>query len=428
MREHRVLGHEKGEAPTGATAVLVGRQPYGARVQLRYAYRLSPTAGQRQALARAFGCARVVFNDAVAARRAAHEAGVPYPTDAALSKALTAAKRTPERAWLAEVSAVVLQQALADANTAYRNFFASLKGMRRGRRVGAPRFRSRKDRAQSIRFTRAARFRLTEARRLRLPGVGDVPVRWSRDLPGAPSSVTVTVDATGRYQASFVVDVPDAPLPPTVREVGIDLGLTHFAVLSDGRKIDNPRHARKAAAKLRRAQKELARRQRGSANREKSRRKVARCYARVADTRRDWLHKLSSTVVRENQLIAVEDLAVSGLARTKLARSVYDAGWSTFVGMLAYKAARHGRTFAEVDRWFPSTRACSACGVVGRAKPLHVREWTCRCGAAHDRDVNAARNILAAGRADSPTLVELDVRRNLVPQPAVKREPAGSTA
>lgn len=397
-------------------------------VQLRYSYRLNPTPAQCWALARAFGCARVVFNDAIAARRAAWETGAPFPTDAALSKILTTVKRTSERAWLAEVSAVVLQQALADANTAYRNFFASVKGARKGRKLGAPRFRSRKDRSQSIRFTKAARFRVTPAGRLRLPGIGDVPVRWSRDLPSKPSSVTVTVDAVGRYHASFVVEVPDQSLPVVQHETGIDLGLTHFAVLSDGRKVTAPRIARKAAAKLRIAQKELARRQRGSANREKSRHKVARCHARVADTRRDWLHKLSTTVVRENQLIAVEDLAISGLARTRLARSVHDAGWSTFLGMLAYKAQRAGRTFVRVDRWFPSTRLCSACGVVGVAKPLHVRNWTCGCGTTHDRDVNAALNILAAGRADRSTPVELVLAGTPVPQSAVKQEPAGSAA
>ena len=265
-------------------------------VQLRYAYRLNPTPGQRRALARAFGCARVVFNDAVAARRAAREAGEPYPSDAALSKALTAAKRTPERAWLAEVSAVVLQQALADANTAYRNFFASLHGHAEGPQAGRA--------AVPVEAGPGAVDPVHQARpgsgspptgRLRLPGIGDVPVRWSRELPGEPSSVTVTVDAAGRYHASFVVDVPDAPLPPVVREVGIDLGLTHFAVLSDGRKVDNPRIARKAAAKLRAGAEGTRPPAEGLARTgSKSRRKVARCHARVADTRRDWLHKLST--------------------------------------------------------------------------------------------------------------------------------------
>lgn len=395
-------------------------------VQLRYAYRLNPTPAQRWAFGRAFGCARVVFNDAIAARRAAHENGDPFPTDGTLSKALTAAKRTPERAWLGEVSAVVLQQALADACTAYRNFFASIKGTRKGRKLGAPRFRSRKDRCQSIRFTKAARFRVLPNGRLRLPLIGDVPVRWSRDLPSVPSSVTVTVDAAGRYHCSFVVEVPGAPLPPVDRQVGIDLGLTHFAVLSDGTKVDAPRIARKAQAKLRTAQKEYARRQKGSKNREKSRRKVARAHARVADTRRDWLHKLSTTVVQENQLIAVEDLAVSGLARTRLSRSVHDAGWSTFVGMLAYKAQRAGRTFVRIDRWFPSTRACSVCGAIGEKKPLHVRTWTCGCGTTHDRDVNAARNILAAGRAVKPVETTSDPGRP--GQLSAKQEPTGSAA
>ncbi len=323
---------------------------------------------------------------------------------------------------------MVLQQALADANTAYRNFFASVTGTRKGRKLGAPRFRSKRDRAQSIRFTKAARFRVLPNRRLRLPGIGEVSVRWSRDMPSEPSSVTVTVDAAGRYHASFVVDVPDAPLPPVEREVGVDLGLTHFAVLSDGRKVDNPRHGRRAAAKLRRAQKELARRQRGSANRRKSVRKVAKCHVRVGATRRDWLHKLSTTLIRENQAVYVEDLAVSGLARTRLARSVHDAGWSMFVGMLAYKARRYGRVFARVDRWFRSTRACSACGATCEAKPLNVREWTCPCGAVHDRDINAARNILAAGRADRPTPVKLVSVSGPPEQSAVKQEPAGSTA
>jgi putative transposase len=397
-------------------------------VQLRFTYRLNPTPGQRIALAKAFGCARVVFNDGLRAREDARAGGQRYVSDAELSRRLTAAKRTPQRGWLGEVSAVVLQQALADLNTAYRNFFDSVAGKRRGRPVAPPRFRSKKDARQSIRFTRNARFAVTPAGRLRLPKIGDVAVRWSRELPSQPSSVTVTVDAAGRYHASFVVEVPDQPLPATGAEVGIDLGLSTFAALSDGRKLDNPRFARRAQRKLARAQRALARKRKGSKNRAKARARVARCHAKVRDTRRDWLHQQSTRIIRDNQAVYVEDLAVAGLAKTRMARSVHDAGWSTFVGMLAYKAARHGRVFGKVDRWFPSTRRCSACGAVGEPKPLHVRVWTCPCGAVHDRDVNAAINILAAGRADRPTPVELMSDGAPVPRSAVKQEPTGSAA
>jgi putative transposase len=262
---------------------------------------------------------------------------------------------------------------------------------------------------------------------LRLPKIGDVAVRWSRELPSAPSSVTVTVDPAGRYHASFVVEVPDQPLPRSESEVGIDLGLTMFAALSNGRKVDNPRFARKAARKLRKAQRALSRKRRGSKNRAKARRTVAACHARVCDTRRDWLHKQSTAIIGENQAVYVEDLCVVGLARTRLARSVHDAGWATFVRMLEYKAARHGRSFARIDRWFPSTRTCSVCGRVGEANPLSVREWTCPCGAVHDRDVNAARNILAAGLSgEQTTPVELMSDPDLSRRSAAKQEPTGN--
>ncbi|MFD4292462.1 RNA-guided endonuclease InsQ/TnpB family protein [Rhodococcus sp. NPDC058505] len=190
-------------------------------MQLRYRYRLNPTSGQQAALARAFGCARVVFNDAIAAREHARRTGLSYPKDAELSKALTAVKKTPEREWLTEVSSVVLQQALADAFAAYRNFFASLSGKRKGTNLGAPRFRSRRDNWQSIRFTRNARFTVTTGGKLRLPKIGDVPVRWSRDLPAEPSSVTIVKDGAGRYFASFVVEMDAEPLPSIESEVGI---------------------------------------------------------------------------------------------------------------------------------------------------------------------------------------------------------------
>jgi len=308
-------------------------------------------SGQRQALAKAFGCARVVFNDALAARREAHAAGLPYVTDAELSARLTAAKATPERAWLGEVSAVVLQQSLADLNAAYRRFFAYLKALREWRvagrkgppprRTGLPRFRSRKDRRQAARFTANARFTALPGGKLRLPKIGDVPVRWSRPLPSAPSSVTVIRDAAGRYFASFVVEASDDPFPVTGAEVGIDLGLTHFAVLSDGRKIASPRFLRRAERKLRRLQQSLSRTVKGSANREKARVRVARAHARVADTRRDFHHQVSTAIIRDNQAVYVEDLCVAGLGRTWLAKSVHDAGWSEFPPRC--RMTRHGR-------------------------------------------------------------------------------------
>ena len=371
-------------------------------MQIRYNYRLYPSPGQRQALARAFGCARVVFNDGLRARQASDAAGLPYLTDAELSARLTAAKSTPERAWLGEVSSVVLQQALADLNAAHRNFFASLTGGRNGPKVAPPRFRSRKDRRQAIRFTANARFAVTAGGQLRLPKIGNVPVRWSRDLPSEPSSVTVIMDAAGRYFASFVVQAAEDPLPVAGTETGIDLGLTHFAVLSDGRKIANPRFLRRAERRLYKAQQALSRKTAGSSNRARTRIKVARVHARVADTRRDWLHKESTRIIRDSQAVYVEDLCVSGLGRTRLAKSVHDAGWSAFTRMLEYKARKHGRRFSRIGRFEPTSQTCSACGVKDGPKPLSVRAWTCAaCGTVHDRDVNAARNIAALGRREA---------------------------
>ncbi|MGX1672414.1 RNA-guided endonuclease InsQ/TnpB family protein [Streptomyces sp. NPDC055400] len=375
-------------------------------MQRRYSFRLYPDTNQRNALARAFGCARVVFNDAVRAREDARAAGETFPLAGELSKRLiTRAKRTVERAWLGEVSAVVLQQSLRDVEAAYRNFFASLKGERRGASVGAPRFKSRKDNRQSIRFTANARWNITDNGRLNLPKIGEVKVKWSRPLPTTPTSVTVIKDAAGRYYASFVIDTDPAAdatrMPDTDRMVGIDLGLTHFAVLSDGTKIDSPRFLRRAEEKLKRAQRDLSRKQKGSRNREKARLKVARAHAQVADARREFHHQLSTRLIRENQAIGVEDLAVKGLARTRLAKSVHDAGWAQFVHMLGYKAGRYGRTLVKISRFEPTSQVCSACGAKDGPKPLHVREWTCAaCGAVHDRDHNAAKNVkTAAGLA-----------------------------
>ncbi|WP_405915375.1 RNA-guided endonuclease InsQ/TnpB family protein [Streptomyces sp. NBC_00728] len=370
-------------------------------MQLRYNFRISPTPGQRTALARAFGCVRVVYNDALRIREDAREAGLPFVTSAELSKRLIASKKTGPRAWLGEVSSVVLQQSLRDLDTAYKNFFDGLKGERP--RMGAPRFKSRRDNRQTIRFTANAGWKITPGGRLRLPKIGDIPVKWSRSLPSTPFTVTVAKDAAGRYFASFVVETDPAAdldrMPATADEVGIDLGLTYFAVLCDGRKVSAPKFFRRAERKLRKAQRNLARKTKGSNNRRKAVVKVARAHAHAANARRDFHHKLSTMIVRENQAVYVEDLAVKGLARTRLAKSVHDAGWSAFVSMLEYKTARYGRVFARVDRFFPSSRLCSACGFKDGPKPLNVREWTCQgCGTVHDRDVNAAVNIRTEGR------------------------------
>ncbi|MCX5286150.1 RNA-guided endonuclease TnpB family protein [Streptomyces sp. NBC_00198] len=397
-------------------------------MQLRYSFRLYPDPGQQRALARAFGCARVVFNDAVRAREGARKAEQPFPTAGELSRRLiTEAKRTVERSWLGEVSAVVLQQSLRDVETAYRDYFASLKGDRKGPKIGPPRFKSRKDARQSIRFTANARWNITDNGRLSLPKVGAVKVKWSRTLPTTPSSVTVIKDAAGRYYASFVIDTDPAAdarrMPETDHTIGIDLGLTHFAVLSDGTKIDSPRFLRRAEKKLKKTQRELSRKQKGSKNRDRARLKVARAHATVADARREFHHQLSTRLISENQGIAVEDLSVAGLARTRLAKSVHDAGWASFISMLKYKAARYGRTLVTIDRFTPTSQTCSTCGVKDGPKPLHVREWTCSaCGTVHDRDINAAINVkTAAGLAVSAC--GAPVRPGAIP---AQREETGS--
>lgn len=375
---------------------------YGVFMRLRHRYRIYPTPAQADSLARAFGCCRVVFNDVIALRDAAFAEGRPWMTDAEVSRiAVTEAKRRPERAWLADTSAVALQQAVRDANRAYRHYFESRNGRRRGGPVGKPRVKSRRDRRQTARFTRNARFKITPNGRLRLPNIGDLAVAWSRDLPGEPSSVTVVRDAAGRYFASFVCEVAERPMPASGRAVGLDLGLDVFVADSNGAKVKAPRLLRAAGRRLERAHRALARKRPGSANREKARTAVAALHAAVADKRTDFLHKLSSRIISENQVVVVENLCVKGLARTRLAKSVHDAAWNRFTRMLQYKAALYGREVVKIDRYLPSTRTCSSCWVVGIPRPLQVRSWTCQhCGVLHDRDVNAAKVILAAGLAE----------------------------
>jgi putative transposase len=350
----------------------------------------------------------VVYNDALRARQDAHAAGDTISDTEVQRRVITLAKLTPERAWLGEVASVALVQACQDARRAYRNWFDSLSGTRKGRRVGRPRFRARKDKRQSIRLTRNG-FVVRPNGRVYVAKVGDLRVEWSRELPSAPSSVTVIREADGRYYISFVVEREPAPLPPSPHDVGVDLGLDRLAVISDGEVIANPRHLRRKARALAQAQRALCRKQKGSANRRKAARRLAVLHRKVRETRLDAHHKLALRLVRDNQAVHLESLSVTGLARTKLARSVHDAGWSTLVRLIEEKAAHHGRTVIKVDRGFPSSQLCSRCGRLDGPKPLGVRVWTCvGCHAEHDRDLNAARNVLAEGRRIAAGLAEIE--------------------
>jgi putative transposase len=293
---------------------------------------------------------------------------------------------------------VALVQACNDARRAYRNWFDSLAGVRKGRMVGHPVFR-RKRGKQSVRLTRNG-FAL-HGRRLYVAKVGEIRLLWSRLLPSVPSSVTVICEPDGRYYASFVVERPAIPLPACGREVGVDMGLDRLAVTSDGEIIANPRFLRAQQRKLAAAQRALSRTQKGSANRAKARHRVAVVHRKVREARLDHAHKTALRLVRDNQAVYAEDLAVSGLARTRLAKSIHDAGWAQLLRLIGEKAGHYGRVFHRIDRFVPTSQTCSHCGANDGPKPLSVRVWTCAaCRAVHDRDINAAKNILAAGRAE----------------------------
>ena len=382
-------------------------------VLVRYRYRLCPSPGQMRSLARVFGCARVVYNDCLRLREESHAAGVKISDTEVQRRAITLAKLTPERAWLATAPSVALVQACNDARRAYRNWFDSVSGRRRGRKVGRPVLR-RKHGRQSIRLTRNG-FSL-HGRRLYVAKIGEIKVRWSRPLPSPPSSVTVIREPDGRYYASFVVERVTTPLPPCGREIGVDMGLNRLAVTSDGDVIANPRFLRAKQRRLAKAQRALSRKRKGSANRARARHRVAVLHRKVRETRRDHAHKTALRLIRDNQAVYAEDLAVAGLARTRLAKSVHDASWGQLLRLLAEKAAHYGRGFYRVGRFVPTSQTCSQCGTNDGPKPLAVRAWTCAaCGAVHDRDINAARNILAAGRAERLNACRGDVR----PSPAV---------
>jgi len=374
-------------------------------MQMRYRYRIEPTPAQQAMLARVFGCARVVFNDALRVRDAAYRAGIKLSDSQIQRHVITMAKTTEQRGWLAEVPSVEVAQWGNDSRRAWRNFFDSAAGKRKGRKVGRPRMKSRKDHRQSFRLTRNG-FSLREGGRLFVAKVGEVRVRWSRDLPSQPSSVTIIREPDGHFYASFVVEVAASPLPVVEREAGVDVGITRLATVatSDGGRSDigNPKHLGRKLRKLRRLEREKSRRQKGSNNRDQTRRKVAVAHNEVARARRDYQHKQALALVRENQVIHVEDLNIAGMVTNRrLARAISDAGWGQFVRIIGEKAHRYGRTVHSVSRWLASSKICSMCGHRLPELPLQIRQWTCpACRAVHDRDHNAAKVILAAGRAE----------------------------
>nr|QIZ02335.1 IS200/IS605 family element transposase accessory protein TnpB [Streptomyces sp. S1D4-11] len=362
-----------------------------------FTYRFYPADAQAAELSRTFGCVRKVYNMALATRTQAwaRQERVNYNQTSAM---LTAWKKTAELAYLNEVSSVPLQQALRHVQVAFNNFF--------GKRAKYPRFKSRKKSRKSAEYTTSA-FRFRDGNLTLAKMAQTLDIVWLRPLPeGAqPSTVTVSQDAAGRWFVSLLCeDAGVKPLAATDTAVGIDVGLDHLLTLSTGEKIANPRHERLDRARLAKAQRHLARKAKGEgANRAKARRKVAKIYARITDRRRDHLHKLTTRLVRENQTLVIEDLTVRNMVKNrKLARAISDAAWADFRSMLEYKAAWYGREVIAVDRFFPSSKLCSHCGALAEKMPLSVRTWTCDCGTTHDRDVNAAKNLLAAGRAVAP--------------------------
>lgn len=362
-------------------------------VKRAYKYRFYPTSEQVGQLARTFGCVRYVYNRALAERSrvwAQEQRRISY---AESDKMLTGWKRDPDTSWLTEPSKGPLQAALRNLQGAFDSFWR--------KQAGYPQFKKKgKSKDSATYFANCFTYRNGQVKLAK--HAEPLNIRWSRPLPEGvqPSQVTVSKDSAGRYHISILVEDTITEHTPTEAVLGVDAGITSLYTLSTGEKISNPRHEKKDRARLASAQRALSKKQKSSANRAKARSKVARIHARIADRRRDHLHKLSTRLVRENQVIAIEDLSVRNMVRNRsLARAISDASWSRFRSMLEYKADWYGRTVVAVDRFHPSSKMCSTCGRINDSMPLHVREWQCLCGAVHDRDTNAAKNIQAAGLA-----------------------------
>jgi putative transposase len=364
-------------------------------MQKAFKYRFYPTSEQETLLRRTMGCARLVYNRALSARTEAwyvKQERVGYDES---SKMLTQWKKQADLDFLNEVSSVPLQQGLRHLQTAFNNFWAG--------RAKYPNFK-KKHHGGSAEFTKSA-FRWKDGKVFLAKCSEPLAIVWSRELPiGAePSTITVKLSPSGRWTASILVEAEIEALPESPNKIGIDLGITSLIALSNGDKVANPKSFKAKRAKLRRVQKALSRKKKGSKNRHKARLKVAKVHAQISDARNDFLHKLTTQLVRENQTIAVEDLAVKNMVKNhKLALAISDASWGELVRQLEYKCHWYGRNFVKIDRWFPSSKRCGNCGHIVDMLPLHLREWDCpKCDSHHDRDVNAAKNILAAGLAVS---------------------------
>ncbi|MBW4619337.1 MAG: transposase [Cyanosarcina radialis HA8281-LM2] len=361
--------------------------------QKAFKYRFYPTPEQENLLRRTIGCTRLVYNKALAVRTQAwyeEQKRVGYSDTSSM---LTEWKKQDNLQFLNEVSCVPLQQGLRHLQKAFSNFFEG--------RAKYPTFKKKRN-GGSAEFTKSA-FKFRNGQISLAKCVEPLPIRWSRQLPFGvePSTITVKLAPSGRWTISLLVDTRVEALPPSSQQVGVDLGVTTLVALSSGEKIANPKGFRAKYSRLRRQQKALSRKQKGSNNRHKAKAKVARVHQQITDARNDFLHKLTTRLVCENQTIAVEDLAVKNMVKNrKLALSISDASWGELVRQLEYKCDWYGRTLIKIDRWFPSSKRCGGCGHVVKEMPLKIREWNCpNCGTTHDRDLNAANNILAAGLA-----------------------------
>lgn len=398
-------------------------------VTRNFSYRASVAPSVASRLNRVFGHTRYVYNAYIALARRSYAAGQKHPSGYdGCKQVVTQGRANPDTVWLTEVPSQVLRESVMDAAQAYENFFCSITGKRKGPRMGRPKMRKKTSRqratfgAKSFSINGGAESTRGSGGRLWLSKVGYVSVNWHRPLPAAPSSVTAIRTPEGSYRVVFTVTMP-APkqkIPArNDRHAGVDLGLTDFAaiVYTDGtrEKVPAQQYLRKAEKKIARLSRELSRRKRGSNNYRKTRMKLARAHERVRNLRMNQARQLASQLIRENQSIAVEDLNIAGLARTRMGKSVRDVGWGMFLNQLTVLAAQHGRVVGRVDRFFPSSQMCCMCRKRTGKKPLNVREFTCpHCKVRLDRDYNAAVNIMVeAGLAETVNACGADVRLRL---------------